>query len=65
MAAHGVDVFGDVDLAVFRPEVHVVPWPSAVMSSSPSPLRWTFRGDLDMVSTDPSPNVPVPVWYTR
>src|SRR5580698_4333756 len=47
-----------------RPEVHEVPLPSAVMSRSPLPSRWTLLVELVMVSISPVPKVePAPVSY--
>src|SRR5580698_10020939 len=47
-----------------RPDVHVVPLPSAVMSRSPLPSRWTLLVEFVMVSISPVPKLePAPVSY--
>src|ERR1700734_4294335 len=49
-----------------RPDVHELPWPSAVMSRSPLPSRYTLLDELVMVSISPVPKLePGPVSYIQ
>src|SRR5271170_6078623 len=52
------------DVVWMRPDVHELPLPSAVMSRSPLPSRWTLLVEFVMVSISPVPKVePAPVSY--
>ena len=49
-----------------RPDVHELPWPSAVMSRSPFPSRYTLLDELVIVSISPVPKFdPGPVSYIQ
>src|ERR1019366_2285315 len=49
-----------------RPDVHELPWPSAVMSRLPLPSRCTLLGEFVMVSISPVPKLePGPVSYCQ